>query len=428
MFNFSLSKFTPMNPRKSEKKSILCSIILALFVFTFVACDDDDNITPTPSPTPVTAKAALTSALEEVIDETEVPGFTIAIVKNGELAIQSSFGYADITSNKPYTNQTTQTIGSISKTFIGAAIVKAIEEGYFTLDTDINELLPVELVNPKNPDATITLKHLVTHTSGLLDNEELYNLLYRILPGENMETEGANLLVNLMGIQQREGISIEDLMGEYYLEGGDLYDVANFANTTPGQAWNYSNIATTLTAYIIENATGKPYDQYVTEKIFVPLGMTNTNFTTSEQAATLYFDKNTPLPLYGNDSYPDGSVHTSNEDLTKYMQDMMKGVAGNSTTLFSKTGYELLFQPLLVTGVTPPEIGTNQSVFWVRNGASISHTGGDPGLSTLMEFSEDGQTGILLLTNMDASTDATKYIETITPILEASITFLKATE
>ena len=370
------------------------------------------------------------SALEEVVDETEVPGFTIAIVKNGELAVQSSFGYADITTNRLYTNQTTQTIGSISKTFTGAAVVKAIEEGHFTLDTDINELLPVELVNPKNPEATITIKHLVTHTSGLLDNDEVYDLLYRILPGENMGTEGANLMVNLIGIQQRDGISIEDLMGEYYLEDGDLYTAANFASITPGQVWNYSNIATTLAAYIIENATGKPYDQYVTEKIFAPLGMTNTNFTTSEQAATLYFDKNTPLPLYANDSYPDGSVHTSNEDLSKYMQDMMKGAAGNSTTLFSKAGYKLLFQPLLATGVTPPEIGANQSVFWVRDGASISHTGGDPGLNTLMEFSEDGQTGILLLTNMDGSTDANeaKYVETITPILEAVITFLQATE
>ncbi|MEM6320829.1 MAG: serine hydrolase domain-containing protein [Bacteroidota bacterium] len=129
------------------QKSILFAIILALFAFTFIACDDDDEITPTPNPTPITAKAALTSALEEVVDETEIPGFTVAIVKNGALAIQSSFGYADITSNSPYTNQTTQTIGSISKTFIGAAMVKAIEEGYFTLDTDINELLPVELVS-----------------------------------------------------------------------------------------------------------------------------------------------------------------------------------------------------------------------------------------------------------------------------------------
>lgn len=409
------------------KNSILFSLVLLLFSFAFIACDDDD-VTPTPTPTPVTNEVTLTNALEEVIEETAVPGFTLAIVKKGALAFQESFGYADLATNKPYNNQTTQAIGSISKTFIGAAMVKAIEEGYFTLETDINDLLPVELVNPNNPTATIKVKHLVTHTSGLLDNRVAYNLAYHILPDEDMNGKGAQLLANLMGMQQREGITLDELMGAYYLEEGDLYAIDNFSESMPGQAWNYSNLASSLAAFIIENTTGKPFDEYVAEKIFQPLEMTNSSYQTTASSATLYFDKNTPLPLYANDSYPDGSVSTSNEDLTKYLLDMMKGATGNSTTLFSKAGYEMLFEPLLPAGITPPIIGKNQSVFWVRSDESISHTGGDPGLATNMQFYEDGQTGFLLLMNMDASTDENeeKYLAAFLPIIEAINGFLAA--
>ncbi len=400
MFNFVKS-------RTSGKNSILFSIVLFLFSLAFIACDDEDNIVPTPNPAPLSPKVTLMNSLKEVIEEegSKIPGFSIAIVKNGTLAFQESFGYADLATEKPYTNQTTQPIGSISKTFIGAAIVKAIEEGYFTLETAINDLLPVALVNPKNPNEPITVKHLVTHTSGLLDNGAAYNQSYYILPGEDMNGEGAQLLKNLIGVQQRTGETLEELMGAYYLEDGDLYAATNFSQAAPGQVWNYSNFASSLAAFIVENATGKPFDEYVTEKILQPLGMTHTSYETDANGATLYFDKNTPLPLYANDSYPDGSINTSNEDLSKYLLDMMQGATGNATTLFSKAGYEMLFTPLLPEGITPPFLGKNQGVFWVRNDSSISHDGSDPGLSTVMQFFEDGQTGFLLLTNMDASVD-----------------------
>lgn len=389
------------------KNSALFPLIVFLFSIAFISCDNSEDSTPTPVNPPINSVEDLSNQLQKVIDETEMPGFTVAIVKNGEIAYQNSFGFADIASQKAYTNQTTQPIGSISKTFIGAAIVKAIEEGYFTLETDINDILPVELINPKNPTATIKVKHLVTHTSGLVDNA--YFLAYHVLPGENMNTSGAQKLTDFMGVQQRDRIPLEEYLAEYYLEDGDLFSEENFSAVAPGTVWEYSNIAASLAAYLVESATGKSFDEYVTEKIFQPLGMNNSAFFSSDlnaqKMATLYFDKNTPLPLYGNDSYPDGSVHTSNEDLTKYLLDMIKGASGNSETLFSKDGYEMLFNPLLSAGTTPSVLGENQGIFWILGNGDIKHDGGDPGLATFMQFFPDDETGFLLLTNMDASVD-----------------------
>jgi CubicO group peptidase (beta-lactamase class C family) len=199
------------------KHPLFLSIIAILITLGLLSCDKNDDDTLAPSPGNITTASELTEALNDIYDASEAPGFAVSIVKNDALVYQETFGMADIQGNEFYTNQTTQPIGSISKTFVAAAIVKAIEEGFFTLETDINDILPVEVVNPKQPDAAIKVKHLVTHTSGLLDNYEFYFQGYRILPGEDLSTAGARLFQNAFGFQQREGWPLEDYLAAYYL-------------------------------------------------------------------------------------------------------------------------------------------------------------------------------------------------------------------
>lgn len=382
-------------------------IALMLFIST-VSCDKDD-VQPTIDPGSIDTPADLTAVLNDIYSNSDAPGMAVSVIKNDSVLYQQSFGKATIERNKPYTNQTSQPIGSISKTFVAAAIVKAIEQGYFTLETNINDILPVELENPKIPDAIIRVKHLVTHTSGLLDEAGSYFQAYHILPGEDISTEGAQLLVGGFGIQQRETMPLADFLASYYYPGGDLYSSENFASTAPGSTWNYSNIATSLAAYLVETVTGIDFKEYVTTNILLPLGMTRTAYNmeelNSENMAELYWDKSTPLPDYANDSYPDGSIHTCNEDLAKFLLDMMKGAKGQSATLFSAAGYKMLFEALLPEGIVPEILAENQGVFWFLNGEEIKHDGSDPGTSCNLQFSKDGNSGYFLLTNMDASTD-----------------------
>lgn len=389
------------------KNPILISTIILLLSLTMFSCDKDDDNNPTPEPSVISTPAELTTALSEIHNESDAPGFAVSVVKNDELLYQKSFGKADIINNKTYTNQTTQPIGSISKTFVAAAIVKAIEQGHFTLETDINDILPVEVKNPKQPDEIIKVKHLVTHTSGLLDEQEAYFQAYHILPGEDLSTAGSDLFLNGFGLQQRAGIPLEEFLAEYYLEDGDLYSTDNFASTAPGSTWNYSNLATSLAAYLVEAVTETPFKEYVKTNILEPLGMNNTAYDLTDlnpaNDATLYWDESTPLPKYGNDSYPDGSINTSNEDLAKYLMDMMKGAKGASTTLFTNEGYDLLFDALLPNGKISSGIAENQGVFWFLDDGDIKHDGSDPGTTCNLQFDEDGNAGYLLLTNMDAS-------------------------
>jgi CubicO group peptidase (beta-lactamase class C family) len=116
-------------------------------------------------------------------------GFAITVVKKDKILYQNAFGQADVAKKTPYTNQTLQPIASVSKTFIGVALMKAVEQGYFTLETPINDILPFAIKNPNSPNKPITIRHLATHTSGLLDVEKTYYKSHSILRGENTQTQ-----------------------------------------------------------------------------------------------------------------------------------------------------------------------------------------------------------------------------------------------
>lgn len=387
------------------KNLFFISGIILLCTFIFISCETNKNETIAPR---VSTPAELTSVLNTVYEASDAPGFALSVIKDNTIIYQQAFGLADITQNKTYTNQTIQPIGSISKTFVAAALVKAIEQGHFTLETPVNDILPFPLKNPKQPQANIQIKHLVTHTSTLLDNFEQYLEAYHILPEEDLSTDGAQLLTNIFGTTQRATKPLGNFLADYYLEDGAAFSMDNFASTNLGKAWNYSNIATSLAAYVVEVATKTPFKEYVAQNILAPLAMNNTAYDFSDlntnQIAKLYWDKNTSLPAYANDSYPDGSLNTSNEDLAKFLMDMMQGRRGQSKTLFSKDGYDLLFGALLTNGLLPPSVGDNQGVFWILQDGFIRHDGSDPGTTCNLWFDQTGSVGYLLLTNMDAST------------------------
>ncbi|WP_173021409.1 serine hydrolase [Lewinella sp. W8] len=408
----------------------LFPVFLLVALLCLTSCDDD-NIT-TPAEPPIRTSADLSAALTKIQSNADAPGFGVSVVKDDVLLYQQSFGMADIDANRPYTNQTIQPIGSISKTFVAAAVVKAIEQGYFTLDTDINDVLPLPIINPKRPDDIIRVRHLVTHTSGLLDEEDTYTQAYHILPGEDTSSPGAQLLQGALGIEQRATLPLEDFLADYYLPEGGLYSPDNFANTAPGTTWSYSNIATSLMAYLVEIATETSFEQYVTENILTPLAMEQSGYQVAPfapgQLAQLYWDPGTPLPRYANESYPDGSLLTSNEQLAAFLTDMMRGARGESGILFNPSGYQMLFSALLPPGMVPTDLGENQGIFWFHSGNIIRHDGSDPGTTCNLEFRTDGTAGYLLLTNMDASTSdhAAAYFDLAQRVDDAVSEFLAA--
>ena len=93
--------------------------------------------------------------LSNIFSESQLPGFGVSIVNNDSVLYQKGFGFANKEKQIPYTVNTIQPIASVSKTLIAVSVMKAIEEGYFTLETDINNILPFRVENPNYPNDTV---------------------------------------------------------------------------------------------------------------------------------------------------------------------------------------------------------------------------------------------------------------------------------
>ncbi|WP_316749313.1 serine hydrolase domain-containing protein [Pedobacter gandavensis] len=90
----------------------------------------------------------LTKQLQEVVSKDSLPGLAVTIVNAKGGIYKKGFGFANIQTVAPYSSKSIQPIGSVSKMILAVALMKATELGYFTLDTDINEILPFKVVNP----------------------------------------------------------------------------------------------------------------------------------------------------------------------------------------------------------------------------------------------------------------------------------------
>ncbi len=347
------------------------------------------------------ANLTLNKNLSSIQAKSNWPGFALAIIKNDSIVFSNGYGFANAQNKIPYSVETIQPIGSISKTFIGFAVMKAIEQEYFTLETPINDILPFKIINPYFPNAVIKIKHLVTHTSGLVDKETTYMAAYN---------EGKKPLMEL---------SI--FLKEYYSAEGKFYSKENFYNAEPNKVYNYTNIGAALAAYLIEVKSKMSFEDYTAKYIFEPLKMIDThwfyNEAKSKKYATLYeINNNDSVPfknLLNNDrsvktysciTYPDGSLKTSVTDLSRYLIAMVKGYANNST-LLKKESFEKLFKKQFSDADMPLNMDTkepNRAVFWAYNKkGKIMHTGSDIGVTAFISFEPDTKIGRVILINAD---------------------------
>ena len=121
-----------------------------------------------------TLKATLDSVIIAKKKESGIVGLGASVIVDKKLVLSTGYGFADFENKVPFKSSTIMNIASISKTFTGVCIMKAVEDGLVSLDEDINKYLPFRVINPNSPHDKITLRHLATHTSGLIDRSPFY--------------------------------------------------------------------------------------------------------------------------------------------------------------------------------------------------------------------------------------------------------------
>jgi len=175
----------------------------------------------------------------------DTPGAMVEVIRDGKIVLSKAYGMADLERGVPITAATAFTVGSNSKQFTAFAIYLLAQDGKLSLDDDIRKYVP------EVPDfgKTITIRHLLHHTSGLRD---YFNLM--VLTGWRLDE-----------------VMTQD-------DGLRLVERQRALNFDPGQEHLYSNTGYMLLGLIVDRVAGKPLAEFARERIFQPLGMKHTRF------------------------------------------------------------------------------------------------------------------------------------------------------
>jgi len=377
----------------------------------------------------ITSKEDFIAVSEKLVKENDIPGMAVAVVHPNGTIWAHGYGYADLAAKKPMTKNTVMAIASITKTVTGTAVMQLVEKGLIDLDKDVNTFLPFKVVNPKKPDAIITPRHMLTHTTGIVDSAAVY------FSTDVYHSGGDNPL------------ALGDFVKAYLTPGGKYYsEEDNFSDHAPGTYYEYSNIVYGLIGHMIEHVSGQAFNDYTRENILQPLGMNASGwkFHEIDAAATgkQYGrkDAETIIPYVGEPvgqwrayapysiaSYPDGGLRTSVSDLSHFLAAIMSGgIYKEHRILSEKTVTAMLTTQRFGNGKMPglKEYEDQGLAFayeppailgpdWIK----LGHAGGDPGTMTGMYFDPKDKFGVIFFINGD--TRAPEQIAAAQKIIKA---------
>lgn len=295
------------------------------------------------------------------------PGVAVLVVKDGKVVLKKGYGMANLEFEAPITPATVFDIASVSKQFAGFAISTLIQEGKISLDDDIHKYLPEVPQFGK----TITIRHLVHHTSGLRD-----------WPAT----------LHAAGWRWDESFSYADIMRMVKKQKELDFD--------PGSDYSYSNTGYNLLATLVAKVSGKTYAAWLDEHIFKPLDMQSSRSIEDyskviKQTASSYYGEgntyyrsNDALTAYGS-----SSIFTTVEDLAKWVIHFQQALDRKDP----------VYVRMLETGV----LNDNKKIDYayglqVTRHDSIpnfSHDGGWAGFRTVISNYPDQKLSIILLSN-----------------------------
>lgn len=231
------------------------------------------------------------------LEQDDIAGATISIVKDGKLLFAKGYGYADVEKKQPVVADATLIRpGSISKLFTWTAVMQLAEKNKLDLDRDVNAYLDFKI--PEAFGKPVTLKNLLTHTPGF-----------------------------------------EEVIKDLFVDPSKPVNLGQYLKThiprriyPPGTVSAYSNYGAALAGYIVERVSGRPFNQYVDENIFKPLGMTHSTFdqplpnSLAAQMSKGYRSaSDKPKPFEAVGPAPAGSLTSSATDMAKFMSANLQG-------------------------------------------------------------------------------------------------------
>jgi serine beta-lactamase-like protein LACTB len=336
---------------------------------------------------PVGLPRAVTQRIDAVV-QTEmqrqgIPGMSVAVVKDGRYVWTQGYGLADTMKNAPDTTATVYPWASISKTLTAISVMQLVKQGKMDLDAPIQKYVPTFPVK----SSPITIRELLGHLGGIrhYQGNEVFNTHHYATV-----TEGLSIFKN------------DPLVAE------------------PGTAYHYSSYGYNLLGAAIEGASGMDYVTYVRRNILQPAGL----------AGIQLDDALKPLPAkvheYGringilkeapptDNSYklPSGDWCSTAGDLAQY------GAAVLSGRLLDRGTLEQMWTAQKTRDGIPTQYGLGWELHTIAGQRVVAHTGGQPGLSTILFMLPERNVAVALMCNLNGAA-LPKLASQIATVLEA---------
>jgi D-alanyl-D-alanine carboxypeptidase len=297
------------------------------------------------------------------------PGAAVIVTKDGQALFEKAYGMGDLELGVPLRTDMVFRLGSITKQFTAVAILMLVEDGKLSLQDPIEKHLP----GYPTQGHTITIEHLLTHTSGIQS--------YTDMPGWM-----TSRILSPMTVQE--------------LVDGFKKEPMQFA---PGEKFAYNNSGYVLLGAIVEKASGKTYEAFVTERIFQPLGMTASCYGSTDRI----IPKRAPGYTQEGDQprnagylsmtqpYAAGALVSTVEDLARW------DAALYTERLLKKAPLERAWTPFVLKSGKPTGYGYGWGVSKLRGRRAIGHGGGIHGFSTYAVRLPDEHVYVAVLCNSD---------------------------
>lgn len=310
------------------------------------------------------------------------PGCAVGVVQKGALALAKGYGMADLEHSVAIRPDTRFYIASISKQFTAMSIILLAQDGRLSLDDSIQQWVP----EVPSFGAKITLRHLLQHTSGLRD-------YFTLLALSGWPTDGQLSEQQLLSLVARQ----------------------KSLNFNPGDEFLYSNTGYALLAIVVKRVSGKSLRDYAAERIFKPLGMTNTMFR--DDHTMLVPERALGYQLVGSnyhisqpqfDIVGDGGVYTTVEDLAKWDANFRTGKVGG------KQAISLLQTPGKLNDGQPIPYALAISVGEFHGLKTFSHSGSYGGYrSTFLRVPDKNVSVITLCNTSDAPNSLAEQVASV---------------
>lgn len=329
---------------------------------------------------PVDTEALIIQEYRELIPqlmaEQDIPGLAIAVVDDSRVLWAEGFGYTDDDHKTAITPDTIFSVQSSSKTFTAVAIMTAVQDGLLDLDTPITTYLPdftVHSIFEEHPEHKITLRMLLGHTAGFTHEAPV---------GNNFDLEPVTFEAHIQSISN------------------------TWLRFPVGTGYAYSNLGIDLAGYILQTISGKPFAQYVQDRLLLPIGMVNSSFDMAQIRANpnRAIGHSSPLPEVPLEvpTVPAGGLYTSANDMARFLQfHLNQGSVDGDIVLRPGLLDEMVTVP-------PPAEGSPEGYAlgvartqWHRGREAVifSHGGGGFGFLSDMWWLPELKIGIVVLTN-----------------------------